>query len=95
MMTEDLPALTVGQVVRVFRGAKGSPIFFVDPATGRYADVPPCTGEFEVGVIRENHAGTDAYRVTVRKRGRELYIDWTGRYWIRLSHEPAPDTGQG
>lgn len=84
------PPLTVGAIVRVYPTSSSSPLWLHDPATGQPADIPPVTEatDFEVGTIRER--SDDLYRVTVRRRGVEYYLDWTARYWVRQSHEPAP-----
>lgn len=82
-----LPPLKIGAVVKVFSTSSSSPIWFYDPDTNK------CTTEysrepFEVGKVRERRG--DCYRVTVLRRGRELFVDFRSRHWIRMSHERAP-----
>ncbi len=94
-MVEDedlvLPDLQIGQVVRVYRTHSAGTLWLHDPETGAYAEpaeVAHVREDHAVGKVRERNG--DCYRVTVLRRGRELYVDWMSRYWIRLSHEPAP-----
>lgn len=87
----DLPELAVGQVVRVFRTHSAAPLWLYDPDTGACAEpaeIALVRENFAVGKVRERWG--DCYRITVMRRGRELYVDWMARGWIRLSHEPAP-----
>jgi hypothetical protein len=86
-----LPELEIGQAVRVFRTHSAGTLWLYDPETGAYAEpagVAYVREDHAVGTVRERQG--DCYRVTVLRSGRELYIDWTARYWIRLSHEPPP-----
>jgi len=86
-----LPNLEIGQVVRVFRTHSAGTLWLCDPKTGTYAepaDVAHVREDHVVGTVRERQG--DCYRVTVLRGGRELYVDWMARYWIRLSHEPPP-----
>ena len=81
----DWPALTVGDIVRVFRTSASSPLWFYDPEGGE--------GDFslavsEIGMVRE--VRHECYRVTVLRNDRELYVDWSSRYWVRLITEPDP-----
>lgn len=85
----DLPELTIGQVVRVFRTHSSGSLWLYDPKTQKYADDGMIREAFAVGKVRERRG--DCYRVTVLRRGREYYLDWMSRYWVRLSHEPAPE----
>lgn len=92
-----LPDLTPGQVVRVYR-AGAEPTRFVELVDG-YKEWPALVGPswepFETGTIREElprsrEEDQRLYRITVVKDDQELFIDWTSRYWIRLTTEPAP-----
>lgn len=92
-----LPDLAVGQVVRVYRPGN-EPIRFME-LVDQYKEWPaalaPSMEPFETGTLREELDGiTDAhlrlYRVTIAKDDRDLFIDWTSRYWVRLPDEPAP-----
>lgn len=84
----ELPELTIGQVVRVFRAHAAGTLWLYDPTTGQYAENGLVRGEFAVGKVRERRG--DCCRVTVLRGGRQYFIDWTSRHLIRLSHEPAP-----
>lgn len=92
--TAEMPDLTPGQDVRVYR-MPGEVIRFYEPPREWLANVAPSRDEFVTGTLREELDDTSErheryYRVTVTTDGQELYIDWTNRYWIRLPHEPAP-----
>lgn len=95
--TATLPDLTPGQTVRVYRTGD-EPIRFmelVDQHKEWPALIGPSWEPYETGTLLEELPGDleaheRLYRVTVVKDDKELFIDWTNRYWVRLPTEPAP-----
>jgi hypothetical protein len=92
----DVAVLAPGTAVRVYRTSQSSPHWFYDPATGQCAD-PDVYGKacfsmdpYVDGTVREVGESGEHYQVTVDRDGRELYLDWMARYWVRLLSEEPP-----
>ncbi len=92
VVDRDSRFLAVGTPVLVYRTHQGAPHWFYGPSSASDSDEYSMEPYVE-GVVREARcrAGDDGvYRVTVCRNGRELYLDWMDRYWVRLPGEEPP-----
>lgn len=93
--------LAVGTRVRVYRTGKSTVLWFNDPATGRIVTERSFTTEPYVwGRVRNHHTGETgedlrSYDVTVIHEGRELYLTWCHRNFVRRWWERGPKFAPG
>lgn len=91
----ELDDLTEGETVRVYRTGAACPLYLCDlPFSGDLEKNYPSTFTLDLyltGTVLEQHNAT--VRAVVTHEGREMGVDWIGRYWVRREGEPAPGWG--